>query len=122
MYIISWKGVYNEKAQNLLSTIFLLGLGILVSNPIKALVVNVDGGTWDYGVNYNVIWQQSQYSNYWHPNYHRSTAMQDNTYKYSSGTYWYNNRWWKVHNSWSYASTGYWYPYAWRSYYDWLTW
>lgn len=111
-----------KKFNVILGTLLLLGFGMVISSPARAEVLNIGGGTWDYGLDYNWKWQQSQYSNYWHPNYHRSSALQDNTLVSSSGTYWYNNKYWKVHNSWSYAKTGYWYPWQWRSYYDYLNW
>ena len=111
-----------KKYKVAIGTILCLGMGLLVSGPLRAEVLEVGGGLWDFGLKYNVIFQQSQYSNYWHPNYHRSSALQDNTLIYSSGTYYYGGRYWKQHDSWSYAKTGYWYPWQWRSYYNYLTW
>lgn len=113
-----------KKFQIILGTMLLLSIGLVISSPVKAEEMNVGGGLWSYGLDYNWIWQQSQYSNFWHPNYHRSTALQDNTTvnSYAKNDFVYNGKRWQKHNTWSYAKTGYWYPWQWRSYYDFLTW
>ncbi|MDD2371484.1 MAG: hypothetical protein PHQ32_05730 [Firmicutes bacterium] len=116
------KGIWSSlKIKLILGAVLLLGMGLVITNPAKAMVVNVGGGLWDYGVQYNAIWQQRQYSNYWHPNWHRSSVIQDTTQVFSSGTLFVNQRYYKIANSWSYAKIAtYWYPWQWRSYYDYL--
>lgn len=113
-----------KKFNVILGTLLLLGFGMVISSPAKAEVLNVGGGTWDYGLVYNWKWQQSQYSNFWHPNWHRSTALQDTTTvnSFTKNDMTYNGKRWQMHNTWSYAKTGYWYPWQWRSYYDYLNW
>ncbi len=111
------------KMKVVLGVVLFLGMGLVMTNPAKAETLSVGGGLWDFGLRYNWCYQQSQYSNYWHPNYHRSSVVQDTTWVYSQGTYTYGGKSWKVHNSWSYAKIAtYWYPWQWRSYYDYLTW
>ncbi len=110
-----------KKFKIILGTMLLLSLGLVISNPAKAIVVNAGGGLWDYGVDYNWTWQTSQYSNYWHPNWHRSTAMQDNLYVYSIGVITINNKRWAAHNTWANAKTSYKYADSHRSYYDYLS-
>jgi hypothetical protein len=98
-------------------------LGLIISNPAQAIVTNPGGGIWDYGVDYNWIWQTSQYSNFWHPNWHRSSAMQDNAYVYSTGIKLFpnSNTRWTAHNTWANAKTSYKYADSHRSYYDYLS-
>ena len=100
----------------------LFGLGLFAAPRASAMEVWVGGGLWDFGVNYNLWGQESQYSNYYHPNYHRSTVRQNGYYYYSSGTYYYGGKWWKSHYSWSYAQAPYQAAWERRSYYDYLTW
>ncbi len=102
------------------STFLLLGMGLVIVNPVKAETFNVGGGLWDYGLTYNWIWQQSQYSNFWHPNWHRSSSLQDTTLIRSVGSKTIGQYSYTKSNSWSYSKTGYWYPWQWRSYYDYL--
>lgn len=112
------------KILKIVITISILGLGIslFANKPVEARESNVAGGVWSYGIDYNWRYQQSTYSNFYHPNYHRSTALQDYTNVHSHGVYYYNGRWWQSHHKWSYAKTGYWSPWQWQQYYDYLTW
>lgn len=112
-----------KKFQIILGTMLLLSIGLVISSPAKAIEMEVGGGLWDFGVEYNWLWQSRQYSDFWHPNWHRSTAMQDNVNAYSPGirlTGQGTHRW-TAHNSWakartSYSSNGYYH----RSYYSYL--
>ena len=109
-----------KKFKIVLGTLFLLGFGMVMTNSAKAIEVDVGGGLWDYGVRFNAIFQQSQYSDFYHPNLHRSSALQDTTLVRSAGTETIGGFKYTVAYSWSHAKTGYWYPYQWRSYYDYL--
>lgn len=66
-----------RRAKNLLlAGALAVGLTLGAAAPAMADIVNVGGGTWNYGTSYQPPWYKNVWSNYVHPSlYHSSTAI-----------------------------------------------
>jgi lactococcin 972 family bacteriocin len=63
-------------AMRLRSVIAALLLSLSIVAPAYATIVNVGGGTWNYGHELEGLWGKHDWSNYVHPTlYHSSTAI-----------------------------------------------
>lgn len=66
-------------------------LALTIAAPVYATVVNVGGGTWNYGHELEGLWGKHVWSNYVHPSYyHSSTAIcaSKNVKKYANAGAW----------------------------------